>query len=76
MNKAAVLAFLDGEIERLKEARELLSGGNSLGERRNGRGMSRVASRGKRKRHLSAEARRRISEAQKKRWAARKKAGH
>ena len=73
MNKSTVLAFLDAEIERLQKARELLSGD----ERSSGRnGDYRLAARGlgrvRKRRHMSAEARKKISEAQKKRWAARK----
>lgn len=74
MNKASVLAFLDAEIERLQEARQLLSG--DFGSARNG--IRHAGSRGNvhRRRHMSAEAKRRISIAQKKRWALRKKAQH
>ena len=65
MDKKMVLSFLDAEIERLQQARELLStssGNNGLAIfRRTG------------KRHMSAAARRKISEAQKKRWALRKR---
>jgi hypothetical protein len=72
MNKSDILAFLDAEIERLQAARQLLSG---LGSARNGStGAHRGARFGRPRRHMSAEVRRRISEAQKKRWAARKKA--
>lgn len=71
MNKS-ILALLDSEIERLKQARDLLSGGNGLKTSHNGRSV-RTMSGQKRRRHLSADARRRISEAQKKRWAARRK---
>lgn len=71
MNKTMVLAFLDAEIERLRQARELLS--TSSG--RNGlRTFHRAAGAGLRRRHMSAAARRKISEAQKRRWAARKRA--
>ena len=70
MNKAHVLAFLDAEIERLQEARQLLSGGLTSPNGRRGQAQSS----GRGRRHMSAEARRRISIAQKKRWAARKKA--
>jgi hypothetical protein len=75
MNKANVLAFLDAEIERLQEARQLLSG--NFGDARGGsrQGHSRMNGQGRRR--MSAEAKRRISIAQKKRWAARKRAqGH
>jgi len=71
MNKASVLAFLDAEIERLQEARQLLSGGS--GSARNGSRHS-VSRGGRKRRQMSEEAKRRISLSQKKRWAARKKA--
>ena len=70
MNKTNILAFLDAEIERLQEARKLLSG--TVGSARNGSRLGAPSHRGRRR--MSAEARRRISLAQKKRWAARKKA--
>lgn len=73
MNKASVVAFLDAEIERLQEARNLLSGNS--GSTRNGSGRNASSNAGgRRRRRMSAEARRRISLAQKKRWAARKRA--
>ena len=70
MNKTMVLAFLDAEIERLKQARELLStsGGHNGFRTFHGAGAS------LRRRHMSAAARRKISLAQKKRWAERKRA--
>jgi hypothetical protein len=68
MNKSTVLAFIDAEIARLQQARTLLSSDN--GQRN---GLSSIGGTGRKRRRMSAEARRRISEAQKKRWAARKK---
>ena len=68
MDKARILAFIDAEIQRLTQARALLSSGDGVGVR----GLRIPGIR--RRRRMSAEARRRISEAQKKRWAARKKA--
>jgi len=59
-----ILAAIDAEIARLQEARQLLTGGKSQAARRTGQG----------KHTLSREARARISVAQKKRWAAIKKA--
>jgi len=67
MNTPELIAAIDAEISRLQQARELLflmALQESIGPRR----------RYKRKRVLSAEARARISAAQKKRWAAQKKA--
>ena len=74
MNKSTVLAFLDAEIERLQRARELLSGDRgSSGRNGTFRHATRGLVRARKRRHMSAEARKKISEAQKKRWAARKR---
>jgi len=74
MNKSTVLAFLDAEIERLQQARELLSGDQpSSGRNGNYRHASPLLGRARKRRHMSAAARKKISEAQKKRWAARKR---
>jgi len=59
MNTNEILIELDVEIARLKRAREILTGKGTSG----GSGKSTG------RRHLSAEARARISAAQKKRWA-------
>ena len=72
MNTSGVLELIDAQIERLTQARKILSGSDGLGPRRE---TSNIRSFGSRKRrHMSAEARRRISEAQKKRWSAVKRA--
>jgi hypothetical protein len=67
MNTAELLATIDEEITRLQQARSLLAGGGenipSLNKTRKSKRKS-----------LSAEARAKISAAQKKRWAAQKKA--
>jgi hypothetical protein len=76
MTKATVLAFLDAEIARLQRAREILSTTDGSGVGRGGDPAGSIAGRDRghrRRRRMSAEARRRISEAQKKRWAARKR---
>lgn len=69
MNKINVLAMIDAEIARLQQARQILSGNNGLRATRVFSGLPR------KRRRMSAEAKRRISLAQKKRWAARKRAG-
>lgn len=66
MDTNQLVAELDKEIARLREARSLLAG-NSNGFKSTG---SKVTGR----RTLSAEARNRIAEAQRKRWAKTKKA--
>ena len=72
MDKSEVLAFLDSEIHRLTQARELLSDGAGPGHSK--RTSYGSVSAVRKRRRMSADARRRISEAQKKRWAAVKKA--
>ena len=72
MNTRGVLALIDSEIQRLKQARDLLAGGVGTGHSKTVSGGSVGTPR--RRRRMSADARRRISEAQKKRWAAVKKA--
>jgi hypothetical protein len=62
MNTEAILRQLEAERDRLNQAIKALQGAR-------GRGRPRIGTR-----RLSAAARRRISEAQKKRWGARKKA--
>jgi hypothetical protein len=72
MSITEIVKELDAEIARLQGAKQLLEGlsgnGSSSGTRR-----STVAASGKKRRVLSAEARQRIAEAQRKRWAAQKK---
>ncbi len=58
-----ILAQVDREIDRLKQARALLVDGRSVP----------AAKRTARKRNLTPEGRRRIIEAVKRRWAAQKK---
>ena len=70
MNREQLIRELDAEIQRFRQARELLSGG--------GEGVPslfRLNGRRRAVRHMSAEARARISAAQKARWA-KVKAGH
>jgi hypothetical protein len=69
MNKPNVLAMIDAEIARLQHARQILSDNDGLGGSRIFAGVTR------KRRRMSAEAKRRISIAQKRRWAARKRAG-
>jgi hypothetical protein len=64
MNIAGMLAGIDEEIGRLQQIRSLLAGGGS------GVGNGKK----KKRRTMSAEARKRIGDAQRKRWAKQKKA--
>lgn len=72
MEVKQILAELDQEITRLKEARELLAGGATGRRRGRPRGSTNTARGSKRK--LTPEGRKRISEALKRRWAAQRKA--
>ncbi len=71
MSIDSVISSIDAEIERLREARALLAG---VGTVTHGKAITSTASAKKaRKRVLSAEGRRHIAEAQRKRWAKQKK---
>ncbi len=85
MEVTRILAEIDAQIGKLQQARELLSGSGSqpapakksVGRPRKGTtpvAAKQVAVTGKR-RNLSPEARKRIADAQKRRWAERKKQG-
>lgn len=65
-----IVAELDHEIARLKEVRALLAGEKSTSGKR---GRAAGAPKAK-KRQLTPEARKLISDAQKRRWAAQRKA--
>ena len=73
MEVKEIIAELEKEIARLREARTLLAGGVAMGRKR-GRppGKSTTPKTG-RKRRLSPEGRKAISEALKRRWALRRK---
>ncbi|MGH9569597.1 MAG: hypothetical protein ACRD4F_08145 [Candidatus Angelobacter sp.] len=68
METSNIIAELEAERDRLSGAIAALQGGP---KRRGRRGAVRANGR---KRHLSAAARKRIGDAMRKRWAARKKA--
>jgi hypothetical protein len=67
-----IVAELEKEIARLKEARALLAGEGS-GRKKRGRPAGKASGRSSGKRRLTPEGRKRISEALKRRWAARRK---
>jgi hypothetical protein len=69
VDTAAIIAELEAERDRLNIAINALQGST----RRRGKDRIAASHNNGRKRHLSAAAKRRISEAMKKRWAARKK---
>jgi len=71
MSIESILAEIDAEIARLTQVRTLLAGSRSTsssGAATKAKGPSKR----RRKRVLSAEARKRIADAQRKRWAAQK----
>lgn len=70
-----ILATIDAEIARLQQARTLLAG-TSAGTRGKGTPTAKpdVKKAGRKKHKLSAEGRKRIIEAVRKRWAAQKRA--
>lgn len=72
MNTSSILALIDAEIAKLTEARALLATAGSSALKLAPLTKTAVAAKPKtkKKRVLSAEARKRIAEAQRKRWAA------
>ena len=75
-----ILAGIDQEIARLQQARNLLAGDQPRRGRPKGSTSAKKAAKsapakstGRKKRRLSAEGRKRIAEAMRKRWAERKK---
>ena len=84
MEVSRIIAEIDAQISKLQQARELLLGGG--GEAKPGRGRPRkiappnapaksVTPGKRKKRNLSAEARKRIADAQKRRWAEKRSQG-
>ena len=85
MGVSEILATIDSEIAQLQHAKALLSGAAPAAKRKAGRpkkvapakkATASVATKPakRKKRHLSAEGRKRIAEAVKNRWAAQKAA--
>lgn len=68
MQLAEIIASIDQEIARLEQVRAILSDGTSTQASKANAGKKRA----RKKRTLSPEARKRIAEAQRKRWAAQK----
>lgn len=71
MSIETILAEIDAEIARLTQVRSLLAGSRAI-HTSGTRSKTSGASKPRRKRVLSAEARKRIADAQRKRWAAQK----
>jgi hypothetical protein len=69
MTREEIVVAIDEEINRLEKVRSLLEG--SASSKFLASGITGV----RKKRHLSADARKRIADAQKRRWAKQKKQG-
>ena len=65
-----ILAQIDEEIARLTQVRSLLAGSGSSASGLSGRKAKKAPAKAKKSRVLSPEARKRIADAQRKRWAA------
>lgn len=70
MSIETILAEIDAEIARLTQVRSLLAGSRTISS--SGARSKTSATKRRKKRVLSAEARKRIADAQRKRWAAQK----
>jgi hypothetical protein len=74
LESRGIIAEIDAEIARLQQARALLSGGAVKAKPGRPKGSANKPAR--RKRVLSADARKRIADAQKRRWAERRKSAN
>lgn len=72
MSIDSILAEIDTEIARLTQVRSLLAGSGKVTSAFSERKTKKIANKGRKKRVLSPEARKRIADAQRKRWAAQK----
>jgi hypothetical protein len=71
----SILALIDAEIASLQEVRSLLASTGKISVKATEiktKKAAKAAKKGKKRRVLSAEARKRIADAQRKRWAAQK----
>jgi len=72
MANDSILALIDAEIARLTQVRSLLSGIGKVSLKVTERTAKSAPAKKARKRVLSADARKRIADAQRRRWAAQK----
>lgn len=70
MAAESILALIDAEIAKLVEARKILAKAGSFSGTTIERVVKKAAAKAPRKRVLSPEARKRIADAQRRRWAA------
>jgi hypothetical protein len=68
----SILNEIDAEISRLTQIRDLLANTGTLAGKVAATKASKTAAKGKKRRMLSPDARKRIADAQRKRWAAQK----
>jgi hypothetical protein len=68
----SILAQIDAEIARLTQIRTLLSNTGLVAKKAAGPKAKKATLKGKKRRVMSPEARKRIADAQRKRWAAQK----
>jgi hypothetical protein len=71
----SILALIDAEIASLEQVRSILAKAGKVAVKETGHKTKKAAKapkKGKKRRVLSAEARKRIADAQRKRWAAQK----
>ncbi len=77
MEVSRIIAEIDAQISKLQQARELLSGtavkAKGRGRPKGSKNVKTAVKAKPRKRKISAEGRKRIAEAMKKRWAERRK---
>ena len=74
MSIETILAQLDAEIERLKQVQALLANSREVTSKMINHKAKKAASKVRKQRVLSPEARKRIGDAQRRRWAAHNKA--
>jgi hypothetical protein len=72
MSIESILAEIDAEIARLTQVRSLLAGSGRVAATIAERKSKKTTGKTRKKRVLSPEARKRIADAQRKRWAAQK----
>jgi hypothetical protein len=72
MSIESILAQIDSEIARLTHARTVLAGATGLSAKVTATKVKTKVGKTRKKRTLSPEARKRIADAQRKRWAAQK----
>jgi hypothetical protein len=72
MSIESIVSQIDAEIARLTQVRSLLASTGSFSAKPTTTKLKSTAAKPRKKRVLSAEARKRIADAQRKRWAAQK----